>query len=70
MGKASRVSTQYNANEMDFLAASIAFMESQDNNINAETVTGNMTDRQLAQFNESLSYYRQKYGQQQAEVVD
>ncbi|ACY84610.1 glycogen synthesis protein [Edwardsiella piscicida] len=50
---------------MDFLASSIAMMESQGRNISATEVQGNMTAKQRALFNERLAYYRQRYTQEE-----
>lgn len=61
--------TKFGANEMDFLAASVALMEAQKRNINTNTVTGNMTDQQLAQFNKSLDFYRKEYGKQKEQAT-
>ncbi|AKH89149.1 glycogen synthase [Edwardsiella tarda] len=51
----------FSTNTMDFLASSIAMMESQGRNISARDVQGNMTAQQRALFNERLAYYRQQY---------
>ncbi|ARD38457.1 glycogen synthase [Edwardsiella ictaluri] len=59
-----RPTAAFSTNTMDFLASSIAMMESQGRNISATEVQGNMTVKQRALFKERLAYYRQRYTQE------
>ncbi|ANC42799.1 glycogen synthesis protein [Hafnia alvei] len=44
---------------MDFLASSIALMESQGREMDASKVCGNMSAKQRELFNQRLAHYRQ-----------
>ncbi|RDK83293.1 hypothetical protein [Enterobacillus tribolii] len=61
---------KFGANEMDFLAASVALMEAQHRIVDTGKVTGNMNDKQRVQFNRSLDFYRKEYGKKQQATVE
>ncbi len=60
---ALRVSTSdgshFGEGSMDFLASSIALMESQGREVDASKVCGNMSVKQRELFNQRLTHYRQ-----------
>ncbi|MBP1131027.1 MULTISPECIES: glycogen synthesis protein [unclassified Serratia (in: enterobacteria)] len=51
----------HSGSNMDFLASSIALMEWQGREIDAENVAGNMSESQSRLFFERLNYFRQLY---------
>ncbi|MGL5389348.1 MAG: glycogen synthesis protein [Serratia sp. (in: enterobacteria)] len=53
-----------NTSNMDFLASTVAFLEFQGREVNANDVAGNMSREQSENFFERLNHYRSIYKKQ------
>lgn len=61
MNPYQKIVSDFSAGNMDFIAASLALMESQGRGVDIRKAEGNMSKNQIRLFEERLAYYRKLY---------